>query len=187
MAEQQEEPLFKGTTFMLCDNWIPYIQLPDGPINYCEIGVFYGANLLQFAQLFPQASLVGIDPWLDYEEYPEYKSQISSVYSVFLENLSKSPYKDNIIIHRGFSHTVMPTFPNNYFNIVYIDGNHERDFVLKDAQMAYDKTLVGGYIIFDDINWESVHIAFSIFMELYKDKVQYIALAQCQTICRKIA
>ena len=185
MAEQQQP--FKGITYMLCDNWIPYIQLPDGPINYCEIGVFYGANLLRFAQLFPHASLTGIDPWLDYDEYPEYKSEMSSIYLDFLENLNKSPYKDNITIHRGFSHDVMPTLPNNYFNIVYIDGNHERDFVLKDAQMAYEKTVVGGYIIFDDINWESVLTDFSIFMELYKGKVEYIALAQCQTICRKIA
>ena len=176
----------KGYHFLMCDNWIPHIQLShDQPIKYCEIGVFYGHNLFRFAQLFPNAELVGIDPWLDYNEYDEYKGTINSVYDDFKENLAADPNRNRITIHRGFSHNILKDQPDQHFDIVYIDGNHSFEFVLADAELAYQKVKVGGYIIFDDVDWEPVQKAFFHFLSKYTDTIKYEQLVYSQTICRR--
>ena len=182
---------FKGVKYVLCDNWIPYIQLPNDntPITYCEIGVFYGANLLRFAELYgkhPQSKLIGIDPWIEYNEYSEYKNEISNIYKTFCENLEGSPHKDKITIYRDFSEKILPTLENNYFDIIYIDGNHETEYVVKDAEMAYKLLKVGGYIIFDDINWHTVREGYFIFMKKYIDgKVKFVGESLSQAIITK--
>lgn len=178
----------KGHHFLMCDNWIPHIQLShDQPIKYCEIGVFYGHNLLRFAQLFPNAELTGIDPWLDYNEYDEYKGTINLVYEGFKENLAADPNRNRITIHRGFSHNILKDQPDQYFDIIYIDGNHSFEFVLADADLAYQKVKVGGYIIFDDVDWETVQKAFFHFLNKYSQTVKYEQLIYSQTICRRIS
>lgn len=182
-----EQP-FNGVKYHLCDNWVPHIQLSNNrPIKYCEIGVFYGANLLRFAELFGNTAgshLVGIDPWIDYETYPEYKGEITNIYSVFQQNLTYSPYKGSIDIRRGFSHDILPTFPDNYFDVVYIDGNHEYEYVLADAKLAFEKTTPGGYIIFDDINWDNVRKACEVF--IINPKIICICAVSTQLICQKL-
>ena len=180
---------FEGVQYRLCDTWLPYIQLPhDAPINYCEIGVFYGANLLRFAELFPNASLTGIDPWIDYEAYPEYKGGITSVYTAFCRNLAAAPQqvRDRITICKGFSQESLPALQDGTFDILYIDGNHTYEYVLRDAELAFQKVKPGGYIIFDDVDWESVRLAFFTFLERHKGAVTYEALMLSQTLCRRL-
>jgi hypothetical protein len=56
-------------------------------------------------------------------------------------------------IRRGFSRDVIPTLDDAYFDIIYIDGNHEPEYVLEDAVLSFRKLKVGGYLIFDDYGW----------------------------------
>ena len=94
-----------------------------------------------------------IDPWIDYSDYPEYKHQQETVYDTFMRNLETSGQKEKITVIRGFSHTEIPKFEDDFFDIVYIDGNHEPEYVLEDAVLAFRKLKVGGYMIFDDYGW----------------------------------
>ena len=184
-SSQNPIETFRGIKYLLCDNWIPHIQLPDNP-RYCEIGVFYGANLLRFAELFPTAQIVGIDPWLDYDQYPEYKGKISSVYDDFCANLEASTTvrSNQITICKGFSHDVLPTFEDSSFDIIFIDGNHETEFVTIDAELAYRKVKPGGYIIFDDIDWETVRKAYNMFLITHNNVIP-VAIVYCQILCRR--
>jgi len=181
---------FKGQIWTLCDNWVPFIDFPtDRPINYCEIGVLYGANLLRFAELFgshPDTKLYAIDPWLNYPEYE------GIIYDTFIENINNSVYLNKIIIKRDFSHNIMPKFDDNLFDIIYIDGNHEKGFILKDAIMSYEKLKNEGYIIFDDLQIVSVQDDVHEFLKIYEDKVEIVKILifggnPGQLICRKIA
>ena len=65
-----------------------------------------------------------IDPW---EDYDEYKNQ------QFINNIENSGVKDKIIINRGYSNLEIPKFQDEFFDIIYIDGNHEPEYVLEDA------------------------------------------------------
>lgn len=147
---------FEGVSYRMADNWYGMLPGFEGPIRYLEIGTFYGANLFSVGRSYaghPDSRMYCIDPWIDYEEYPEYKNQQESVYDTFMRNLEHSGQKDKITVVRGFSHTEIPKFEDDFFNLIYIDGNHEPEYVLEDAVLSFRKLKVGGYMIFDDYGW----------------------------------
>lgn len=64
-----------------------------------------------------------------------------------------------IIIHRADSNEVVTAFPDNYFEWVYIDGNHLYEYVKKDLEAFYSKVQLGGWLCGDDYGvagwWEN--------------------------------
>jgi len=147
---------FEGVSYRMADNWYGMLPGFEGPIRYLEIGTFYGANLFSVGRSYaghPDSRMYCIDPWIDYEDYPEYKNQQESVYDTFMRNLESSGQKEKITVIRGFSHTEIPKFEDDFFNLIYIDGNHEPEYVLEDAVLSFRKLKVGGYMIFDDYGW----------------------------------
>jgi predicted O-methyltransferase YrrM len=128
----------------------------DKPINYLEIGAFYGANLISVAQTYGahhDSKLYCIDPWEDYDEYPEYKNEQPNIYNTFTKNIEQSGLQDKVVVTRGFSNNEIPKFPDDFFDIIYIDGNHEPEYVLEDAVLSFRKLKTGGIMIFDDYGW----------------------------------
>ncbi len=135
---------FVGTQYRLANNWFDYIKLDDydKPIHYLEIGTFYGANLLSVAKTYgahKDSRLYCIDPWEDYTDYPEYKNQQSSIYETFCINVKNSESKDKIIVTRGYSNNEIPKLEDDFFDIIYVDGNHEPEYVLEDAVLSFRK------------------------------------------------
>jgi len=125
-------------------------------IKYLEIGTFYGANIITVGLTYgshPESKLYCIDPWEDYNDYPEYQKKQENIYNTFLRNIENSGQKEKIIIKRGFSNQEIVKFEDNFFDIIYIDGNHEPDYVLEDAVLSFRKLKVGGIMIFDDYGW----------------------------------
>ena len=136
---------FEGTKYRLADNWFDFIPQTNTPIEYLEIGTFHGANAISVNKSYAKyqdSKIYCVDPWTDYSEYPEYKGK---------QNIEKSNVpKEKIIIKRGYSNMEIPKFEDNFFDIIYIDGNHQPDYVLEDAVLSFRKLKVGGYMIFDD-------------------------------------
>jgi len=150
-------PNFKGTAYRIATNWFPVLT-PDSskPIRYAEVGAFYGANIVSVAETYgahPESTLIAIDPWTDYADYPEYKGQQTTIYEAFSRNVEACGLTDRITVKRGYSNEVLPTLEDNSFDIIYIDGNHEPEYVLEDAVLAFRKLKVGGHLIFDDYGW----------------------------------
>ena len=117
--------MFDMRIFDKIDNIIDY---ENREINYLEIGVFYGANIIYFANTYgkhPKTKLFCIDPFEDYEDYNEYMNKQEEHYSSFIENINNNNLNDKIIIKRGYSNLEIPKFHDNFFDIIYIDGNHE--------------------------------------------------------------
>ncbi len=150
---------FEGVIYRTANNWFPIIPKKDyeqKPIKYLEIGTFYGANLITVAKsycLHPQSKLYCVDPWIDYKDYPEYKNKQDATYNTFLKNIENSGEKEKIIIKRGYSNIEIAKLEDNFFDIIYIDGNHEPEYVLEDAVLSFRKLKVGGIMIFDDYGW----------------------------------
>lgn len=188
------ETNFKGTTYRLADNWFSFVNVDeykDRPINYLEIGTFYGANLFSVARtygLHNESKMHCIDPWEDYAEYPEYKGQQQTIYNTFLENLEHSGVKDRIVMHRGFSNNEIPTFQDEFFDIIYIDGNHEAEFVMEDAVLSFRKLKKGGIMIFDDYEWcgpDLTQRGIDGFLAGYRDRITDLGLKESQKFIRK--
>ena len=93
----------------------------------------------------PDSKIYCCDPWIDYKEYSEYQTAQSTNYGLFLDNISKLDLvnKNKLYIYREFSEKVLPSFQDEMFDIIYIDGNHDEKYVLQDATLAFPKLKKG--------------------------------------------
>lgn len=179
---------YEGPQYKIAKQWWrPYVPISyTTPIRYLEIGVFYGIHLFEVAKLFPNAQLYGVDPWLDYDEYSEYKGEQNTILTGFQRNLSKCPDKSRIQAYRGFSSDIVPQFPNDYFDIVYVDGNHDTEYVYKDGCMSFEKTKSGGYIVFDDTDWRQTLKGIQQFEARLKGRIELVTDLYQQRIYKKL-
>lgn len=182
---------FRGVVYRLADNWFSFVPRTHQSIRYLEIGAFYGANLLSVASTYGNhkgSTLVAVDPWIDYSEYPEYKGQQETIYDTFQHNISVSEHKNKIDVRRGFSHQLLPTLEDNSFDIIYIDGNHEPEYVLEDAVMSFRKLKVGGYLIFDDYGWGGPDLTqrgIDAFLHGYHKRIHRLGQRESQVFIQK--
>jgi SAM-dependent methyltransferase len=147
---------YQGVIFKLANNWFNFIPQANAPIDYLEIGTFHGGNAISVNQTYakhPNSKIYCCDPWQDYSEYPEYKGKQNENYTIFLNNIKATNEELKFIVKRGFSNEIVPLFDDGHFDNIYIDGNHEPEFVLEDAVLAFRKVKIGGYLIFDDYGW----------------------------------
>ena len=42
-----------------------------------------------------------------------------------MRNVRMSPHRARIRIHRGLSHAEIPKLPDDHFDLIYVDGNHQ--------------------------------------------------------------
>ena len=186
---------FVGTKYRLANNWFRNVDVnhfQHKPIHYLEIGAFYGANLLSVASTYgshPDSKLYCIDPWEDYNEYPEYKNKQSTIYDSFLKNVENSGVKDKIRITRGYSNLEIPKFDDEFFDIIYIDGNHEPEFVLEDAVLSFRKLKKDGIMIFDDYGWGGPDLTkrgIDGFVNGYHKRIQVLGERESQVFVKKL-
>lgn len=61
-----------------------------------------------------------------------------------------SETQSGVYIHKGFSYEILENFSDNYFDLIYIDGDHSYEGVKKDLKMSYNKVKPDGYILGHD-------------------------------------
>jgi len=184
---------FEGVIYRLADNWISILNpcdFQERPIKYLEIGTFYGANLISVINMYGQhkdSIHYCIDPWIDYDGYPEYKGEQDKIYNMFLKNIE--PYKNKVVIKRGYSHEQILTIQDNYLDIVYIDGNRQPEYVLEDAVLSFRKLKKFGYMIFDDYGWGGPDLTqrgIDAFLHGYKSRIKVLGLINSQVFIQRI-
>ena len=164
---------FKGNVYNMSFKWKEIIKPTNDPIKVLEIGAYHGANvccLTKTHAIHSDSEIHCVDPWRDYEQYPEYKDEQRTNYSKFIHNISQLHPIDlnKIYIHRMKSEECTKKFPDESFHIIYIDGNHERNFVFEDAMMSHKLIKKGGWIVFDDAHDKQVLEAIQMFVNLYR-------------------
>jgi hypothetical protein len=150
-----------GEKYGDCLQWKNIIKYDvNVDIKYLEIGVYYGINFFSVLETFcknENSELHAIDCWTDehYNHYEKLNNKGDIIYNTFLQNVSNFSEKDKnkIKIHRGYSYEKIKNLPDNYFDMIYIDGCHEPESVMEDAVLSFRKLKNNGYIIFDDYTW----------------------------------
>lgn len=181
---------FKGNVYNLSYKWETIIPCVDDPIKIMEIGAYHGANVCSYMKTYARhnnTEIHCVDPWFNYDGYNEYLTNQSSNYSLFLGNISKlSPNDINkIYIHRGLSGDIVPTFKNESFDIIYIDGNHTKRYVLEDSIICLNKIKKGGWIIFDDTHDTEVNEAVQSFLKINSHYFDEIKLQNSQLFIKR--
>ena len=125
-----------------------------------EIGVWNGGFSGAILEVTEPEELTLIDPWdllsdQDEGEWTHKKHQNhAKMEKMFQSVRAKFEPNKKVCIRKGFSAEVLASYPDRYFDWIYIDGNHLYDFVRKDLEMGFRKVRPGGIIAGDDFFWK---------------------------------
>jgi Methyltransferase domain len=125
-----------------------------------EIGVWTGDFSALILRAVAPRVLHLIDPW-KYEPDPEYaqglygglagnQAKMDLIHDLVQRRFERHVASGAVRIHRSSSVEAAATFPDGYFDWVYIDGNHQYEFVKRDLESFYPKVKTGGLIAGDD-------------------------------------
>ncbi len=77
--------------------------------------------------------------------------ELSSSFVNHCENRFKKEISDGqVVIHNGFSHNMLSQFTDQFFDWVYIDGDHSYEVVKNDLLISKNKIKPNGLIMLDD-------------------------------------
>lgn len=119
----------------------------DFPIVVAEVGVEKGLNATEMLGKMNISRLYLIDP------YPEYtdcstgyvsKQVNQDTYRMMFNNVQN--WLDKITLVHQTSQFAATLFPDEFFDFVYIDGNHDYEPVRTDIAAWWPKVKVGGII-----------------------------------------
>lgn len=100
----------------------------------------------------------------------------------------KNKYEKNhkVRVHKGYSCNVLNTFPDEYFDLIYVDGDHSYEGVKKDLELSLLKVKKGGYICGHDYTnnmFPPVVRAVNEFIERTNLSISYITEDGCPSYC----
>lgn len=163
-----------------------------------EIGVWKGEFSKKILRIVKPKEFHLIDPWKFQPEFgnrlyggkiAKNQSDMDKIYFHILEAFKNNP---NIIVHRKFSHIASDIFKNEFFDWVYIDGNHYYDYVKMDLELYLPKVKKGGYLMGDDYSWSSPELGGDLPVKravdgfLKKGLVKKVKILDGQYILQKI-
>lgn len=155
-----------------------------------EIGVFGGRSLLAFAsgcRANQYGRTWGIDPYAAAESLVGYEGgdavaagappimdlkywgalDYDSVHAGCLRAIEQLGLADYCRVLRETSRSAAARFSE--IDVMHIDGNHTEAAALGDVQLYAPKVRSGGYIFFDDVDWESTHKALDLLQETFSE------------------
>ena len=132
------------------DHWDKYKQ-PLRHLIGAEIGVGYGENAKKILNFLNIEHLVLVDPWKGYVDYlTGIRSDDSFAENLYKEVKNKFSNNPKVRIIRDYSINAAKKFDNEYFDFVYIDGDHSCEAVTKDLASWYPKLKKFGVMCGDD-------------------------------------
>jgi len=144
--------------------WRQFINIENykyKPINYLEVGVNYGENIIEVGKtygLHTGSKLYCIDILEDF-----------NIYDNFLRNIALSGNSEKIQLNRSDSYKILPTFQENFFDIIFLN-NSSKNILLEEVMLAYRKLVPGGFLVLSSMhkNQEEFSLALHVIIESYQ-------------------
>lgn len=116
-----------------------------------EIGVRMGNNLKSLAKnpKFKEGMLFGVDCWSEVPGKPEVndvgftQNDLDMQFIQCTVDFSLDPF---VKIVRNFSYEASLSFPDNYFDFIYIDAAHDYESMVEDLNAWWPKLKPGGIL-----------------------------------------
>jgi len=130
-------------------------RLPQGGV-VAEIGVAFGHYSRKILNTMKPRQFVAVDCFgLDHTTWSG-----RQVYAKFLGGMRHEDFyrkqfaaeieSGAVVVKKGFSHEVMETFPDAYFDMIYVDAAHDYASVAKDLEVSGRKIKPTGHIVMND-------------------------------------
>ena len=163
--------------------------------KFLQVGAYSGdASLWLYENLLRKSDsiLVDVDTWEGSDE-PAHKALNWDTVENLYDARTRIAREQRKIIKVKLTSDYF--FKNNreFYDFIYIDGDHTAYGVIKDAVNAFEVLKPGGIIAFDDYDWrggtgpiDRPRMAIDAFLEIYKEKIEVIH-KQYQCWVRKVA
>ncbi len=135
----------------------------DKPLTIAEIGVRDGYNAIDMMEELNVERIYLVDPFAPYYDSDTYIDQPTQ--SRYYYNLFKkiAPYFNKVVLVTRTSAFGSGLFNDEFFDYIYIDGDHSYKEVIKDLTYWYPKLKKNGLFAGHDINMEGVKKAVDEF------------------------
>ena len=136
-------------------------------IEILEVGSWAGASAISWASALKRLGIRGrvtcVDPWLPYFDVENEQISVAhyermndaahagAIRKLFEHNVACAGFCDVIVAREGKSSEVLPEFPAQGFDIIYLDGSHAYEDVVFDLRQAKRLVRPGGVICGDDL------------------------------------
>jgi hypothetical protein len=144
-----------------------------------EIGVYLGNNAIYILTKLNIKKLFLVDPYLEYEDYKTNDGWTQTTQHDFDENfriaaVKLEHYKEKVEFIRKKSEDAAADIHDD-LDFVYIDGNHEYEFVKHDIELYYPKLKPGGVLGGDnfgipDVACAAIEFAFNHNLNIHGAK-----------------
>lgn len=129
--------------------WRPFMEKYDCQV-ICEIGVDEGINFELMIEHSPQLA-IAVDSYindgnLSRNESSEPQETLDTRYKRFLKKVADKSF---VKICREYSFNAVKHFPNEYFDLVYMDSDQSYEGCLKDLEDWYPKVKGGRFLLGD--------------------------------------
>ena len=133
-------------TYETRDEMIAHLIRPGDRV--CELGVFKGDFARQILKQEP-GQLVLVDPWKGIcSSGNQDGNDVETVNlgAVFLTIKKEFEAYPTVELRRQLSFDALPSFPDEWFDLIYIDSSHSYEGTKKELYLALKKTRKGGFI-----------------------------------------
>ena len=148
---------------------LPYIKRLRGDISVIEIGTARAEAAYLILEQCPNVTqLYTIDPFKCYKDWIGFIDQdtMSRYKDIASENLEI--FKDRATILEMTSEQAVDLFEDKAYNVLFVDGSHDKDMVYRDLELYFPKIVSGGIVAIHDTNISTVNDAIREFRETYK-------------------
>jgi len=151
-------------------------------LKFLEVGSCEGQSTNWFIETFlgqKDSMITCIDPFYQGHFYDEpneeHRKKIDgvTVYDLFKNNVLDCNI-NKVLFFRGKSSVGLKLLKNRYYDFVYIDGNHKKENVAEDCDLAWPLLKENGLMLFDDYEFDEVKNAVDEF--LLKIKMKYLVM-----------
>ncbi|MDM8561954.1 class I SAM-dependent methyltransferase [Candidatus Marithioploca araucensis] len=173
-------------------------MLPKNSVG-AEIGVHTGGFSALIINFVKPSKFHLIDPW-KYEVSETFsdalyggkakggQSELDARYEAVLRKFQVLIDSGKVEVNRGTSEEVAQNFPDEYFDWVYIDGNHLYEYAKQDMELYLKKVKVGGYLTGDDYTeggWWKGGVKKAVDEMIETQNVKLVEIRNSQFILKK--
>jgi predicted O-methyltransferase YrrM len=165
-----------------------------------EIGVYTGGSFMPQVAAMKRTSgfVIGVDPYSSVEAHQwdnldrlvtvteqKLSPDREAMYKDVLELIDKYRLGDYCSIVRAASAEAAPHLKGS-IDILHIDGNHDRVRVVEDLRNYLPKVRVGGFVIMDDVDWETISPLYQAIKAQMQPVYETTTWGCCQKTCGAI-
>jgi hypothetical protein len=124
---------------------VPVLQKQGNDLKGLEIGICRGENIVKFLEECPNISHIdAVDPYVEYTDdtCTVTKEVADQLCGIAKENFLEFP--ERVTMHIKTSREFSETVPDEYYDYIFIDGDHKYASVLDDIKLWYPKLKRGG-------------------------------------------